>query len=146
MTAASIAPPQPARENSLTNAAIVIVVGVVATTLSQTGVLAGLPLRNLLKNELHVTRSASAAFMFWIGAAWYFKPLAGVFTDAFPIFGSRRRTYILVSSLMAVLCWAGLYFTPHRYGDLLWMCLVINVFMVVASTVVGGYMVETAQA
>ena len=36
--------------------------------------------------------------------------------------------------------------TPHEYSKLLWMCIVINAFMVVASTVIGGYMVEMAQA
>ncbi|MGA2991242.1 MAG: hypothetical protein ABSD88_12270, partial [Candidatus Korobacteraceae bacterium] len=70
------------------NAAIVIVVGVLATTLSQPQVLARIPLQNLLKNELHVDRAANAAFFFWAGLAWYFKPFAGIFTDAFPILGS----------------------------------------------------------
>jgi hypothetical protein len=132
--------------NSLTNAAIVIIVGVLATTLAQPQVLARLPLQNLLKNELHVDRAANAAFFFWAGLAWYFKPIAGVLTDAFPVFGSRRKSYILVSTVLAVLSWVGLYFTPHDYKSLLWTCIAINTFMVVASTVVGGYMVETAQA
>lgn len=132
--------------NSLTNAAIVIIVGVLATTLAQPQVLARLPLQNLLKNELHVDRAANAAFFFWAGLAWYFKPIAGVLTDAFPVFGSRRKSYILISTVLAVLSWVGLYFTPHHYNDLLWTCIAINTFMVVASTVVGGYMVETAQA
>jgi len=132
--------------NSLTNAAIVIIVGVLATTLAQPQVLARLPLQNLLKNELHVDRAANAAFFFWAGLAWYFKPIAGVLTDAFPVFGSRRKSYILISTVLAVLSWVGLYVTPHHYQDLLWTCIAINTFMVVASTVVGGYMVETAQA
>jgi hypothetical protein len=128
------------------NAAIVIVVGVLATTLSQPQVLARIPLQNLLKNELHVDRAANAAFFFWAGLAWYFKPFAGIFTDAFPILGSRRKSYLLISTTLAVLCWTWLYFTPHQYGKLLLTCIVINAFMVVASTVVGGYMVEIAQA
>ena len=123
-----------------------IVVGVIATTLAQTQVLARLPLQNLLKNELHVDRSANAAFFFWAGLAWYFKPFAGIFTDAFPIFGSRRKSYILISTTLAVLAWIGLSVTPHEYSKLLWMSILINAFMVVASTVIGGYMVETAQA
>jgi hypothetical protein len=130
----------------LINAAIVIVVGVLATTLAQPQVLARLPLQNLLKNELHVDRAANAAFFFWAGLAWYFKPFAGILTDAFPIFGSRRRNYILISTTLCTLSWVGLYFTPHEYNKLLWACIVINFFMVVASTVVGGYMVEVAQA
>ncbi|MFI4975345.1 MAG: MFS transporter [Caulobacterales bacterium] len=146
MTAATIAPDRPAPDNSLVNAAIVIVVGVLATTLAQPQVLARLPLQNLLKNELHVSRSASSAFFFWMGLAWYFKPLAGIFTDAFPVFGSRRKSYLLISVTMAVMAWVGLYFTPHAYNSLLWVCIVINAFMMTTSTVIGAYMVETAQA
>ena len=51
--------------------AIVIVVGVLATTLAQPQVLARIPLQNLLKNELHVHRTANVAFFFWAGLAWY---------------------------------------------------------------------------
>ncbi|HEY5106437.1 MAG TPA: MFS transporter [Caulobacteraceae bacterium] len=146
MTAAAIAQDRKAASALLTNAVIVIIVGIFATTLAQPQVLARLPLQNLLKNELHVPRAASAAFFFWAGLPWYFKPLAGILTDAFPILGSRRKSYILISTALAVFAWVGLYFTPHAYNPLLWMCIVINTFMVVASTVVGGYMVETAQA
>ncbi|HZC17480.1 MAG TPA: MFS transporter [Caulobacteraceae bacterium] len=142
----AIAKEPKAGNGALTYAAIVIVVGVFATTLSQPQVLARLPLQNLLKNALHVGRSANAAFFFFAGLPWYFKPVAGLITDAFPVFGSRRRSYLLVSTLLAVVAWVGLYFTPHRYGQLLWMCIVINLFMVTASAVVGGYMVEIAQA
>src|ERR1700746_2623002 len=118
MAAPSATRPRPDR--ALVYAALVIIVGVLATTLAQPQVLARLPLQNLLKNELHVDRAANAAFFFWAGLAWYFKPIAGVLTDAFPVFGSRRKSYILISTALAVLSWIGLYFTPHHYNDLLW--------------------------
>lgn len=53
---------------------------------------------------------------------------------------------MLISSLLTVACWVTLYFTPHQYSKLLWVCVAINIFMVITSTVMGGYMVETAQA
>ena len=130
----------------LVYAALVIVAGVLATTLAQTQVLARLPLQNLLKNELHVDRTANAAFFFWAGLAWYLKPFAGILTDAFPLFGSRRKSYILISATLAALSWLVLIVTPHEYRNLLFVVIVINTFMMVTSTVVGGYMVETAQA
>jgi hypothetical protein len=133
-------------DKALKYAALVIVAGVLATTLAQPQVLARLPLQNLLKNELHVDRTANAAFFFWAGLAWYLKPFAGILTDAFPLFGSRRKSYILISATMAALSWLALIVTPHDYRKLLFVVIVINTFMVVASTVVGGYMVETAQA
>jgi type IV secretory pathway VirB2 component (pilin) len=145
MTNAIPAEGRKAGDNFLLYAAVVIIVGFFATTLSQPQVLARLPLQNLLKNGLHESRAANAAFFFWAGLPWYFKPMVGVFTDAFPLFGSRRRRYLIYSTLLAVASWVGLYFTPHVYGDLLWVCIVINVFMIVASTVLGGYMVEIAR-
>jgi hypothetical protein len=120
--------------------------GVLATTLAQTQVLARLPLQNLLKNELHADRTANAAFFFWAGLAWYLKPFAGILTDAFPLFGNRRKSYILISAVLAGLSWLALIVTPHEYRNLLSVAIVINAFMVIASTAVGGYMVETAQA
>ncbi len=146
MTAATLEAAPLQGRSGLTNAAIIIVVGVLATTLAQPQVLGRLPIQNLLKNELHVPRDANAAFFFLSALPWYFKPVAGILTDAFPIFGSRRRSYIVISSCVATLAWIGLLFTPHEYGKLLWACIAINIFMVAASTVVGGYMVETAQA
>jgi len=133
-------------DKAVTYAAIVIVAGVFATTLAQTEVLARLPLQNLLKNELHADRTANAAFFFWAGIAWYLKPLAGILTDAFPLFGSRRKSYVFISSILAALAWFALIATRHEYRNLLIVVIVINTFMVVASTTVGGYMVETAQA
>ncbi len=130
----------------LTFAAIIIITGVLATTLAQPQVLARLPLQNLLKNALHMDRTSSAAFFFWAGLAWYLKPIAGIITDAFPLFGNRRKSYILISATLAALSWLALTVTPHDYRDLLLVVIVINTFMVVSSTVVGGYMVETAQA
>jgi hypothetical protein len=89
-------------DRALVYAALVIIAGVLATTLAQTQILARLPLQNLLKNELHADRTANAAFL--------------------------------------------LIVTPHEYRALLFVVIVINTFMMVTSTVVGGYMVETAQA
>ncbi len=146
-TATSIHPRDKQRpDRALTHAAIVIAAGVLATTLALTQMLGRIPLQNLLKNELHVDRTANAAFFFWSGLAWYFKPFAGIVTDAFPMLGSRRKSYILVSTILGVLTWFGFIFTPHEYSKLLTVAILINTFMVITSTVVGGYMVETAQA
>src|ERR1700739_4387929 len=88
---------------SLVYAAIVIVAGFLGTTLAQPQVLGRIPLQNLLKNELHADRAANAAFFFWMGLAWYLKPLAGILTDAFPLFGGRRKSYIVLSATLAAL-------------------------------------------
>lgn len=135
----------PARP-SFRTAAFVVVIGIMATTLAQPGMLASLPIRNLLKNELGLDRTGSSAFLFWTGIAWYLKPLAGIVTDAFPLFGTRRRSYLLLGAVLATLGWLALAVTPHHVGALLTVIVLINAAMVIASTVTGGYLVETAQA
>ncbi|MDE3105883.1 MAG: MFS transporter [Acidobacteriota bacterium] len=130
----------------LNQASILLAIGVFATSMAQPQVLGRLPLQNLLKNELHVDRTMSSAFFFWAGLAWYFKPLIGVVTDAYPMFGSRRRSYLTIFTLLATLSWLALVFLPHHYHVFLVDAVVTNAFMVVASTVIGAYMVEAAQA
>lgn len=126
-------------------AAFLIAVGVLATTLSQTQLLSHIPLQNLLKNELHVDRSANAAFFFWLTMPWYFKPLVGLVSDAFPLFGSRRRSYLIVGGVLSTLAWIGWAVTPHSYQAFVATGLIVNTFTMVASTAIGGYMVEAAR-
>ena len=71
-------------DKALTYAAIIIIAGVLATTLAQTQVLARLPLQNLLKNELHADRTANAAFFFWAGLAVVLKAARRHLDRCFP--------------------------------------------------------------
>ncbi|HZZ87553.1 MAG TPA: MFS transporter [Caulobacteraceae bacterium] len=132
--------------NGFARAAVLVVVGIMSTTLAQDGMLARLPIQNLLKNELHEPRSATAAFFFLSGLAWYFKPLAGILTDAFPVFGSRRRTYLVGSAVVGTLIWLAVSLIPHQYAALAGMMVLLSVFMMLASTVIGAVLVETAHA
>ncbi len=127
-------------------AVLVVICGVLTTALPQTQALGVIPIRNLLKNSLHVSRESSAAFVFWTMLPWYFKPLVGIVQDSCALFGSRRRSYMLVGSVLATVAWLVLDVTPHEYHALLVVCIAINSAMVVASTAVGGYMVEIARA
>jgi MFS family permease len=146
MVATTIDGYQPARSGRFLPAATLVVVGVLSTSLAQEALLGRLPLLNLLKNELHASRSASAAFFFFAGLAWYFKPIAGIVTDAFPLFGSRRKTYLLLSATLGALVWLSVLFVPHRYDTLLAIMILLGVFMMTASTVVGAVLVQTAHA
>src|ERR1700676_3025814 len=77
--------------------AVIIGSGVLATTLSQPAVLK-IPFQNLLKNDLHVSRQMMAAFFAIVPFAWNIKPLFGIISDSTPIFGTRRRHYLLIGS------------------------------------------------
>ena len=144
ITAAQSAESQTRR--ALLLAVIVVVVGVMATTLAQTQLLGLIPLRNLLKNTMHASREQTAAFVFWATLPWYFKPLVGIVQDAFPLFGTRRKSYMLVASVLTATAWLILGVTPYEYRAFLIVCIGINAATVLVSTAVGGYMVEIARA
>ncbi|HWF12758.1 MAG TPA: MFS transporter [Candidatus Acidoferrales bacterium] len=133
-------------KRELLYAFIVVFFGITAVSLSQQNAIGLIPLKNLLKNELNENRAATAGFFFWLGLAWYFKPFFGIFTDAFPFLGTRRKSYIVTGAILSVASFIALIYTPHRYADLLAMCIAINVFMVITSTAVGGFMTEKAQS
>jgi hypothetical protein len=133
-------------ERNLLHLRLIIVFGIFATTLPQPQGLGRLALQFLLKNDVGVTREQMATFFFWCGLAWYLKPFAGILTDAFPIFRTRRRYYLLITSILASVSWLGMGFLPHSYGALLWGALVVNIFMVMGSTVTGAYLVEAGQS
>jgi len=133
------------RNRNLLPLSLIIVFGIFATTMAQPQVLGRLPLQFLLKDQVHVTREQMAAFFFWCTLAWYLKPFAGILSDAFPIFGTRRRHYLLISSVLTALSWIGMTFLPHTFGALLFGAMVVNLFMVMASTVVGAFLVEAGQ-
>lgn len=140
-----VTPKSSIADRKLSHISLVIIFGMVATTLAQTQVLGRLPLQNLLKGHLHVSREEMAAFFFWCGLAWYCKPFAGLLSDAFPIFGTRRRWYLLISSVLACICWIVLGLVPHTYMALLLGCIAVETCLVMASTVTGGFLVEAGQ-
>lgn len=134
-----------AEQADLRRWAFLIGAGVFATTLSQPGVIQ-LPLRNLLKAELGVSPEGMALFLNLLApAAWYFKPLAGILSDSFPLFGTRRRHYLLFSATGAALLWLVVGLVPRSYGSVLAGVMAVNAMLVIGSTVVGGLMVEAGQ-
>jgi len=83
---------------------IMVGLGAFVTTIAQPAVIGRLPLQLLLKNELHFNAQMLAAFLVVTTFAWNVKPLAGILSDAFPLFGTRRRHYMLLGVGMAAVC------------------------------------------
>ena len=106
---------------------------------------AELPLKFLLKNHLHAGPTAMAGFFALAGVAWFLKPLAGMLSDSVPLWGTRRRGYLLASSVLAVALCVLLALVPKRYGPLLWTVAALNAMAVMISSVAGGLLVEAGQ-
>src|SRR5258708_26703836 len=96
--------PESRRPRSYEFAALVAI-GFFVTTFAQPAQVGSLPLRLLLKNELHVTASELATFFAIAAFAWYLKPFAGLLCHSVSLWGSRRKSYLLLSTaLSAVPC------------------------------------------
>src|SRR5206468_778021 len=104
-----------------------------------------LPTTFLLKDHLHLGREQNAIFFFWATFAWNLKPLAGILTDAFPLLGTRRRSYMILGAGAAGILWLVMAFCKNAYMPLLLVSIGMNIAIVVASTVMGGLMVEAGQ-
>ena len=143
---AQVAPPSGRTGISLTQYAVLVAAGAFATTFAQQRVLGNLPTTFLLKDHFHLKREQVAFFFLWAVFAWNLKPIAGIFTDAFPLFSTRRRHYMMLGAGLAALFWVGLAFSSNSYIAMLVLSVGLNAAMVLASTVMGGLMVEAGQA
>jgi len=126
--------------------ALVIVVGNLAGTLGAADQLCKIPLQNILKHSLHLAREDTARFFFLSGLFFYLKPLAGILTDAFPLLGTRRRFYVLFSSVLAGVAWLALGLVHQTYSALLMGVIAVDLFVVMISTVCGAFLVEVGQS
>lgn len=132
--------------HGLARYAFLVGVGAFATTFSQLRVTVGsLPTNHLLKDGFHLEKDQMALFFFWATFAWNLKPVAGVLTDAFPIFGTRRRHYMMLGATMAGVFWLVMGAVSFDYKLLLAAAVLMNCFTVLSSTVMGGMMVEAGQ-
>jgi predicted MFS family arabinose efflux permease len=126
---------------------MIVAVAAFATTFAQQRVTLGnYPILFHLKKDLHFGREQVSEFFLWATFAWNVKPLAGVLTDAFPIFGSRRRLYLVLGGLLAGGSWALLDVVRDDYPKFLVVSIALNAGLVLASTAMGGLQVEAGQA
>lgn len=139
------AAPSPGEQRGLSSYLVLVAAGAFATTFAQQKIIGHIPTQALLKDGFHLEKEDVAVFFFWATFAWNLKPIAGILTDAFPLFGTRRRHYMMFGAGIAAAAWLVMGQCSHNYGALLATSIVVNVATVFASTVMGGLMVEAGQ-
>jgi hypothetical protein len=127
------------------NLALIMGFGMFASTFAQTGVLGLYPFRFLLKDQLHEGPLRVALFMQLAAMPWNLKIIAGIVCDGLPIFGSRRRYYLIFSTLLCGLLWLAIAVVPPAFAPLVVMATLMNIALVFVSTVSGGLLVEGGQ-
>jgi len=102
------------------------------------------PLSHWLKESLHwnpVTISTSLAIL---DLPWVIKPLWGAISDFVPLFGYRRRPYLLLANVAAVLAFAWVATIDTTTAMI--PALTVTAFaMAISSTLCGALLVETGQ-
>ena len=102
------------------------------------------PLSHWFKTTLHwdpVTISASLAIL---DLPWVIKPLWGAISDFVPLFGYRRRPYLVLANIAAVLAFAWVA-TISSNATLIPALTLTAIAMAVSSTLCGALLVETGQ-
>jgi folate/biopterin transporter len=75
--------------------------------------LARLAVSFFLKDELALSPAEVSALMGIVAIPWMVKPLFGFISDGFPLFGYRRRPYLILSGLLGVASWVMLATIVH---------------------------------
>jgi len=126
---------------SLLLSRLIIAAGIISTSLAQPDLL-DLPIRHVLKDELHVSEWHMAMLFGIGGLAWYLKPLAGLLVDNVALFGTHRRYYLIISALLTAALWLFLGIASSSYLSLLLTVVAMQSMLVIGSTVLGGFLVE----
>lgn len=120
--------------------------GMMVTNLGQMVSIGDKPLKFLLKDFLHLSPTAMAAWFSLALLPWTFKPIAALFVDGVPLRGTRHRNYLLLGSFLAGCLWLAMAVVPQDYRSLVITAFCFNVMAVLTSVVVGALLVEGGQA
>jgi MFS family permease len=112
--------------------------------LGQIGGLIAQPLNNYLKASQGWTPVQITGFITLFNLPWIIKPVYGLISDFVPLFGYRRKSYLLLVNVAAIIgfVWVTQLTAP---GDLLIPLMVTAYTMAISSTLCGAVLVENGQ-
>ncbi|HMK41140.1 MAG TPA: hypothetical protein VK451_06235 [Methyloceanibacter sp.] len=105
------------------------------------------PVRSLLKTWGE-SPAELAALMALLAVPWTIKPIFGLLSDFVPLFGSRRRNYLLLANALAAVSLLMLAFTPltpGSWGALFALLLPTTMAIALGDVIVDALMVEKGQ-
>jgi MFS family permease len=112
--------------------------------LGRTGGLIAQPLNYFLKQVYGWTPVQVTAYLTVLNLPWIIKPVYGIISDFVPLFGYRRKAYLILANAAAT----GAYFSVARIttpGSLVFVLLLTAYAMAISSTLCGAVLVENGQ-
>ncbi|KAF0912791.1 hypothetical protein E2562_019016 [Oryza meyeriana var. granulata] len=98
-----------------------------------------------LKDDLHLDPAETAVISGLSALPWLVKPLYGFISDSIPLFGYRRRSYLILSGLLGSLSWSLMaIIVDDKYSAALSIILG-SLAVAVADVVVDSMVVERAR-
>jgi len=112
--------------------------------LGQTGGLIAQPLNYYLKQTFGWTPVQVTAYLTILNLPWIIKPVYGIVSDFLPLFGYRRKAYLVIANAAATAayCWVTQITMP---GQLVLALLLTAYAMAISSTLCGAILVENGQ-
>jgi folate/biopterin transporter len=107
--------------------------------------LARLAVSFFLKDELHLSPAEVAALMGVVAIPWMIKPLFGFMSDGLPIFGYRRRPYLILSSIGGALAWVAMATVVHTGWAAMLAIALSSLSVAVSDVIADSLVVERAR-
>jgi folate/biopterin transporter len=107
--------------------------------------LARLAISFFLKDELGLSPAEVSALLGVVSIPWMVKPLFGFLSDGLPIFGYRRRPYLVLSGFLGALSWIGLATWVHTGWQATLAIALGSLSIAVSDVIVDSIVVERAR-
>jgi folate/biopterin transporter len=107
--------------------------------------LARLAISFFLKDELGLDPAQMAALLGISAFPWVIKPLFGFLSDGLPLFGYRRRSYLIFSGILGALAWLALATIVHSAWAATLCIVTSSLSVAVADVIVDSVVVERAR-
>jgi MFS family permease len=138
------APPPPPDRSTMRRLMLFFGIVYVVEGFGQTGGLIAQPLAYFLKEFHGWTAVQVTAFLTIFNLPWVIKPLYGAVSDFIPLFGYRRKSYLILANVAAA-C-AFLWVAQATEPSHLAFALLLTAYaMAISSTLCGGLLVENGQ-
>jgi folate/biopterin transporter len=98
-----------------------------------------------LKDELALSPAEVAALMGIAALPWIVKPAFGFISDGLPIFGYRRRPYLILSGFVGVAAWLCLATVVHTTAAATVAIVITSFSVAVSDVIVDSLVVERAR-
>jgi predicted MFS family arabinose efflux permease len=108
--------------------------------------IASQPIFFLLKDGLRLSAARTATFLAIVSVAWNIKPLYGLISDFFPLFGYRRKSYLLLTTALAAGGWYLLgWQAAYAYAPTLVILMLCGLGLAFSDVLCDAVMVETGK-